>query len=83
MPIFTAWGQDGQAHTLHAGVEQLRLSGGALMPDCPELIWTIDAETWEEAMAKYHELQGWEPYRPMDADDPSGLQARKPRGKKE
>jgi hypothetical protein len=28
---------------------------------CPNLIWTIKAKSWEEAVAKYYELQGWGP----------------------
>ena len=31
----------------------------------PELLWTIEADTWEEAMQKYHTFQGWEPYKPI------------------
>lgn len=33
------------------------------------LVWTVDAPDWVTAMRRYHEYQGWEPYKPMD-DDP-------------
>ena len=40
----------------------------------PDLAWslvglkyccTIEGETWEDVMTKYHEHMGWEPYVPM------------------
>ena len=69
--IYTAWGQDGQANTFHPGTERPRFSDGRFQDDCEELIWTIEADTWEEAMTKYHELQGWEPYVPFDPPNPT------------
>lgn len=64
MGIFTAWGQQGNAHTLIAGEAVPRLANGEPLPDCDELIWRIEAGNWEEAMAIYHLRQGWEPYQP-------------------
>lgn len=32
----------------------------------PVLIGEIEAYDWNEAMTKYHEFMGWEPYQPMD-----------------
>lgn len=29
-------------------------------------VGTIEADSWDEAMTKYHELMDWEPYVPMD-----------------
>ena len=29
------------------------------------MIWTAEAETWEEACFKRNEYLGWSPYRPM------------------
>ena len=65
--IYTAWGKDGQANTL--------VAAEALPPqlqeeDNSELIWRIEANSWEEAMQKYHTLQGWEPYKPMEPPTP-------------
>ena len=38
---------------------------GAIEPDA-ELIWTVEAESWNEACTRYHEFMGYEPYKPMD-----------------
>jgi len=35
-----------------------------------EPTWTVDADSWEEAMTKYHDHMGWEPYVPMDNGAP-------------
>jgi hypothetical protein len=59
--IYTAWGKDGRANTLIGGEGPPQIQD----EDNSELIWTIEADTWEEAMQKYHALQGWEPYKPM------------------
>ena len=29
------------------------------------LIWSVEAESWDEAQTKKHEFLGWEPYKPM------------------
>jgi len=34
--------------------------------DNSELIWRIEADSWEEAMQKYYTLQGWGTYRPIE-----------------
>ncbi len=44
---------------------------GALEPDARQL-WTVEAATWNEAQAKKHEFLGWEPYIPMEDDEPTG-----------
>jgi hypothetical protein len=31
-----------------------------------ELVWTVEADSFEEAMPLYHERMGWEPYRPVE-----------------
>ena len=30
------------------------------------MIWSVEADTWDEACTKYHEYMGWEPYIPFD-----------------
>jgi succinyl-CoA synthetase beta subunit len=57
--IYTAWGEDGHAHTLIGG------EGPPPWQDNSELIWKIEADSWEEAMQKYYTLQGWGLYKPM------------------
>ena len=32
------------------------------------LVWFVEASSWAEAMARYHEWRGWGPYRPTDGD---------------
>lgn len=68
MSIFTAWGNDGYAHIFVPGEDVPRFADGAPMEDNLELIWRIEAADWDEAMTRYHELQGWEPYKPMRDD---------------
>ena len=29
------------------------------------LIWTVEADSWEEAQTMRHEFLGWKPYKPM------------------
>jgi hypothetical protein len=36
----------------------------ALEPDA-KLIWTVEAESWEEASKRKNEYLGWEEYRPL------------------
>lgn len=31
-----------------------------------EKTWEVKAASWEDAMTKYHEYMGWEPYVPME-----------------
>ena len=61
--IYTAWGSGGVADTLVEGREPppWEFSGPG-----PDLIWVIEAKDWNEASRIYHELQGWEPYVPME-----------------
>ncbi len=33
------------------------------------IIWSVEASSWDDAMARWHEWKGYEPYRPMD-DNP-------------
>lgn len=29
------------------------------------LVWSVEADNWEEANQKRHEHMGWEPYKPL------------------
>jgi hypothetical protein len=44
-------------------------SARALVEDGATVVWTVEAANWDEAVARYYEWRGYEPYRPMD-DDP-------------
>ncbi len=57
--ICTAWGENGIADLLTEGTTCPMWQEGT------ELIHLIFAHTWEEAVTIYHDLQGWEPYKPM------------------
>jgi len=59
--IYTAWGKDGRANTLVGGEGPPQLQE----EDNCELIWMIEADSWEEAMQKYYDLQGWGTYKPI------------------
>jgi hypothetical protein len=60
--IYAAWGRDGRAMTLIGGEGPPQLQD----EDNSELIWRIEADSWEEAMQKYYTLQGWGTYRPIE-----------------
>ena len=65
--IYSAWGVDGVANTLIAGM-QLPAHDRNVEPNI-QLIKLFEAASWNDAMRQYHEWQGWEPYKPMlDAD---------------
>jgi hypothetical protein len=36
-----------------------------MLPIDARLIWTVEADSWEEACRRQHEFLGWEPYKPM------------------
>lgn len=60
---YTAWGRDGQAFEFGPGTEPSPVWDDEDGP--PEIIWMVEAESWEDACRRYHEFQGWEPYVPM------------------
>ncbi len=50
---------------LSPGEDPPRTTSGTLAtPEATELLWRIEAETYEEAMATYHLRLGYRPYRP-------------------
>jgi hypothetical protein len=69
MAIFTAWGKHGSAYVCAPGEQLPRFVDGTAVDEGLEPIWRIEAAGWNEAMARYHELQGWEPYQPMSDND--------------
>jgi hypothetical protein len=68
MAIFTAWGKHGHAYIFGPGEETPRFVDGTPVEEGLELIWRIEAANWNDAMRRYHELQGWEPYQPLSDD---------------
>jgi hypothetical protein len=65
--IFTAWeSSDGEEVCFVEGEGPPHFADGTPIPDYPERIHVVFADSWEEAKAIYHDLQGWEPYRPVE-----------------
>jgi len=56
--IYTAWGTDGDANHFLPGDKPPHPS---LDDDPLELVWTIEADSWPEAINKFHALKGWPP----------------------
>ena len=48
----------------------INLSARSLVEEGSKIIWCVEAVSWDDAMARYNEWKGYEPYRPMDEDDP-------------
>ncbi|AGA25064.1 hypothetical protein [Singulisphaera acidiphila] len=46
-------------------------SARALVSPDAMLVWSVEASSWDEAMARYHEWRGWAPYLPMNDDSGS------------
>jgi hypothetical protein len=51
--IFTGWGEYGIAYCLVEGEGPPRFANGKPFPDVPDLILTIEAQSWEEAKEEY------------------------------
>ncbi len=54
---------------LPAHAEAEHRAKGLLAPNA-EMLWEIDADTWEEAMAIRNLRMGFEPYKPLGAGQP-------------
>lgn len=63
--VYEAWqGDDGCSTTLAPveNIRELRLNG--LLPKDARLLYRIEADTWEEAMAMHYSKMGWGLYVP-------------------
>lgn len=58
--IYTAWGHDDWANDFHPGTDP------PFDDPAAKCQWSCEADSFEEALVKYHEWQGWEPYKPME-----------------
>jgi hypothetical protein len=43
-----------------------QLEQNDLISGSKRLVWTVDAENWEEAMQLLYDRKGWGKYQPMD-----------------
>ena len=69
MAVYELWRQEGHGVTFSFQLRDLCADALAMaVPDeePPVLVWTVDADTYDEAMTKYHRHMGWEPYVPME-----------------
>ena len=48
----------------------INLSARSLVEEGSKIIWCVEAASWDDAMARYNEWKGYEPYRPVDDGDP-------------
>ena len=70
MRTFTVWGENGEPGALSSGTERPKTADGSDVPNLGERLWTIDAATYEEAMAIYNLRCGHEPYLPSGQASP-------------
>lgn len=62
MTLYEIW--ESESSTTFIPAESINKN--ILLEDDSRLIGTIIADTWDEAMTKYHEFMGWSPYKPMN-----------------
>lgn len=64
---YTCWthGDRWQGVSFVRGLSSPQFADGTLIHEVNVLEYVIYAASWEEAMARHHEFQGWEPYKPM------------------
>jgi hypothetical protein len=67
--VYEAWGAPGYAASTISTQDGMQdMSKRGLFDEGEEPLFSLRAWSWREAMETYHELQGWEPYRPSDHD---------------
>jgi hypothetical protein len=62
---YSVWStkDDPIGHTLMEGLEPLTFNDGSKDPDAELMLYSFEAETFEEAMSIYYIRQGWVPYK--------------------
>lgn len=64
MIVFEAWeDEDGVTFATQENIKDHKKKG--LLSSKAKLLYQINANNYEEAMAAHHQRMGWEPYRPM------------------
>lgn len=61
--IFQCWATPDGSEMTFAPVGGGDIENDELWPEPPELLYQIQAPTWEDAMRQHHDKQGWEPYQ--------------------
>jgi hypothetical protein len=64
---YELWGTPDKTSLLFTGADEIEncKRQNMIEPDA-ELIWTVDADSYDEAMTLYYEYMGWGIYKPMD-----------------
>jgi len=64
--IYELWISEEDAENTFSTPENIQdMKDRGLLGKEPKLVWSIEANSWNEAMIKYHKHMGWEPYKPM------------------
>lgn len=68
--IYEVWSDD-DATSLSVAPASLMVDLKRLgrVTDATKPLYSIRAASWTEAMKAHHEIQGWEPYVPMDPEE--------------
>lgn len=53
--------------TGHAFFEFSNEAARKLLPPNAQLVWSVEATSWEDARARMHRYLGWQPYKPARA----------------
>jgi hypothetical protein len=62
--VYSAWGPEGRAYILAPGEGPPRFDDGTLMDPEARPVWRGEADSWEDAVRRYHEFQAWVSCRP-------------------
>lgn len=66
MKMYSVWTNDNKdIITLVEGTKQPTFVNGNLDMDASVKLYEIQADDYNSAMTKHHEIQGWEPYVPF------------------
>jgi hypothetical protein len=63
--LFTLWQNSDGSLTFLQGSGPPVFADGSPQDGTHRLLWQVQAGSYNEAMRKYHEHMGWEPYQPM------------------
>ena len=68
--VFEAW-QDAEGDVVFASATSIaEQRSNGLLPASAAMLYTVKADTWEEAMAVHHLRMGYRPYRPLGEPAP-------------
>ena len=65
---YELWRSDSESSYTFIAAGHAEQAGG--LPSDAILIWTVEANTWEDARRQQHEFLGWEPYEPSGPPEP-------------